>query len=105
MPATLSSHSDFEYKLPGDKEAIKIGRGEDCDLMLSSPYVSRQHAEIICHPDRTYAIQDTSKNGTTVNGQKITRCQLRDGDVIDIGPCSLTFHVSKSTDLSDTVLK
>src|SRR5437762_7295116 len=64
---------------------IVIGRSSDLDMVLVEDMVSRKHAKIITD-DRTVSIQDLgSTNGTFVNGEKIRKVELKDGDRILIG--------------------
>lgn len=64
-----------------------IGRGKDADLRLpqDDPYVSRRHAFLeICPPTcRLHNLGAT--NPLQVNGQEVEECELRDGDVIEVG--------------------
>jgi pSer/pThr/pTyr-binding forkhead associated (FHA) protein len=75
-----------------------IGRGEDCDLRLDDPTISRHHAVISLSLGRPPVIEDLgSENGTYVNGRQITqpvgfaiksehpRAELRGGEWIQIG--------------------
>ena len=64
---------------------IMIGRSEDSDLRLDSEFVSRHHALIFCTGDDVYIEDLNSFNGTMVNFEKITRCNLRPGDNIILG--------------------
>lgn len=69
---------------------ITIGRHPSCDLQFPKDQVaiSRNHARITRDGNR-FKIQDTSTNGTFVNGTKITESWLKNGDVIfftDGGP-------------------
>ncbi len=69
-----------------------IGRGKDVDIPLQSPVVSREHASI--QPGTTeWNITDLgSKNGTFLNGRRITRAErLKAGDIIQIGPFRLDY--------------
>src|SRR2546423_11716597 len=47
------------------QDAIMIGRGPDCELVISDPKASRQHCTIERRQDR-YVLQDHSTNGTYV---------------------------------------
>lgn len=61
-----------------------IGRKE-CDFILDDRLVSRRHAELKLIED-TIVIEDLqSKNGTKVNGKKITSSQLTPNDLVAIG--------------------
>ncbi|MBI3928750.1 MAG: ATP-binding cassette domain-containing protein [Armatimonadetes bacterium] len=68
-----------------------IGRHPDCDLVLDSPLVSRQHAEIRAG-DQGRILRDLgSSNGTFVHGKPVQELVLRTGQLIYIGPCRLVF--------------
>jgi chromosome segregation ATPase len=63
----------------------RIGRATGCELQIDSGSVSRHHALIIVGP-REAIIEDlNSTNGVLVNGRKVTRQPLCDGDAITIG--------------------
>ena len=62
-----------------------IGRGDDSELLLDSKFVSRHHAMISCAEQRIYIEDLNSSNGTVVNLERITRCELRPGDIVMIG--------------------
>jgi pSer/pThr/pTyr-binding forkhead associated (FHA) protein len=73
-----------EFPLKMDREII-IGRSSDLDMVLVEDMVSRKHAKISTHNGQVI-IQDLgSTNGTFVNGEKIKRVRLREGDRILIG--------------------
>jgi len=62
-----------------------IGRGPDVDWALPDPAVSSRHCEIGFRHG-VYLIRDTSSNGTTVNGQRLSAIhRLASGDVLGIG--------------------
>jgi pSer/pThr/pTyr-binding forkhead associated (FHA) protein len=63
----------------------RIGRGLDCDIVLSDPLASRVHA-IIEFNDGLWWIRDlTSRNGTYLNGQKIDEARLATDCRVKIG--------------------
>ncbi len=73
-----------EYPLPGEKEIV-IGRGGELDIVLVEDMVSRKHAKINTQGGKI-VIQDLgSTNGTFVNGEKIKRARLKEGDRVLIG--------------------
>ena len=70
-----------------------IGRSRDCDIFLEDLAVSRLHATIREMNDGSYEIEDhRSAAGTYVNGMRITRYRLIDGDVVQIGLNKLIFR-------------
>lgn len=73
-----------EFPLYADRE-IFIGRSSDLDMVLVEDMVSRKHAKISVSGDQIF-IQDLgSTNGSFVNGEKIRRARLKEGDRILIG--------------------
>jgi len=80
------------YTLPVGSETL-IGRDDEADLPLGEPRVSRRHAVIRVNPDNTVVIEDQgSSNGTFVNGIKVDKRQLEDGDRVQIGySCVIKF--------------
>lgn len=71
------------------QDQVVIGRSASCDLILEDDSVSRQHATITFDGE-SFVIQDSSTNGTFVNGSRIRTSQkLFPDDVIGIGPDNL----------------
>jgi hypothetical protein len=69
----------------------RIGRAQTCDLQIESTSVSRHHALVLVGP-REAIIEDlNSTNGVIVNGRKVSRQLLRDGDAITIGEIQFRF--------------
>ena len=72
------------------RNRLLIGRAEECDVRPLSEDVSRRHCEVLVGPADAW-IQDLgSRNGTFVNGEKITgKTRLADGDMIRVGALEL----------------
>jgi chromosome segregation ATPase len=63
----------------------RIGRASGCELHIDSSSVSRHHALILAGT-REAIIEDlNSTNGVILNGRKVTRQVLNDGDIVTIG--------------------
>jgi hypothetical protein len=63
----------------------RIGRAPGCELHIDSSSVSRHHALVLAN-SRDIIIEDLhSTNGVLVNGRKVTRQLLTDGDILTIG--------------------
>jgi hypothetical protein len=64
---------------------LLIGRSSRCDVVLSDPSVSRRHARVIFR-DGAWVFQDLgSTNGSTLNGRRVGRGELRPGDRLMLG--------------------
>ena len=72
------------------RNRLLIGRAEECDVRPLSEDVSRRHCEFVVGPTDVW-IQDLgSRNGTFVNGVKISeRTRLVDGDLVRVGVLEL----------------
>src|SRR4051812_20310837 len=99
---TLSGRTLERYEF--DKESVKIGRNEDCEVTIDNLGVSRYHAEIV-QKDGFYVLRDLkSNNGTFVNGRRIENYNLNDGDEISIGKFTISFSGKAAVALPDPSL-
>jgi hypothetical protein len=71
---------------------VVIGRSRDCDIQLSDANVSRRHAELRQEGASYWIVDLGSTNGMEVNGKRVKRAKLRDGDTITLGSTELTFE-------------
>jgi hypothetical protein len=76
---------------PGAELPLVVGRGAGCNLLLSDPTVSRQHIELRREGDAWIVHDLGSLNGVSVNGWRVDRAELRNGDVISLGAVELVF--------------
>jgi len=75
-----------------------IGRTPDNDVQIDAKFVSRHHAVILAGPAQTIIEDLNSTNGVQVNGRRISRQTLRDGDQVAIGRTVYRFAVRKAPD-------
>lgn len=69
-----------------EKVNITIGRGDDCDLVLSDKSVSRSHAVAEVHYyDKIFLIDQDSANGTFVNEKRIRKARISATDQLKFG--------------------
>ena len=66
-----------------------IGRGESCDMRLSSDEISREHVAVVRRWDGVVVQDLRSKNGMTVNDRTGLELRVRDGDLVRVGPATL----------------
>jgi hypothetical protein len=81
----------------------KIGRTPGCHVALDDPGVSRMHAVIERRDDELTIIDLGSVEGTLVDGKKVSKAHLEQGDRVTIGPFEL--ELTRSTvvrELADT---
>jgi pSer/pThr/pTyr-binding forkhead associated (FHA) protein len=75
-----------------DKRRLVIGRSKDCDVQLGDPNVSRRHAELRQEGASYWIVDLDSTNGIEVNGRRLKRAKLEDGDRVVLGSTELTFR-------------
>ncbi len=81
---------------PIEGESAVLGRHPDCDVVLESGAVSRQHARVTCSGGNYYIEDLHSRNGTFVNGQAVVdRRLLAEDDELGICDLTFTFHLSQ----------
>ena len=102
-PSALGGKSVYLTVIEGDLKGksfditgvgtYTIGR-KDCDIILDDEKVSRKHASVIIVQADRYSVQDlASRNGTFVNGVRLTRRNIQHNDLIRIGNSTLRFTV------------
>lgn len=78
-----------------DKEARTLGRGSDNDIQIDDKSVSKKHLKIEYMMGMFIATDTQSTNGLVVNGKKVRRVSLKDGDVIQLGDVVLRLDCGK----------
>ena len=114
MSATSSSHAGISSIFPvaifvqgGDEQTLSlnhtpytVGRKVDRDLVIPDPRVSREHASIISENCEFFVVDQGSKHGTFVNGERVERRKLNRNDKMEFGArdgAYLIFHPMHST--------
>jgi hypothetical protein len=77
------------HALEGNR--VVLGRSKDCDVRVEDANVSRRHAELRREGADWWLVDLDSTNGTELNGRRISRSKLSDGDTITLGGTDLVF--------------
>jgi len=83
-------NTEFVHQLA---RRTRIGRGPDNDLLIDAQYVSRHHAVIMAGPVHTTVEDLNSTNGVFINGKRISRHTIKDGDRVTIGRMQFRYSV------------
>ncbi len=84
-----------------DRPVTRIGRRMDNDIVLDTPSISRQHAQIRWR-QRYFVLYDVSRHGqTAVNGTPVREHILRPGDVISLSDVMLVYGEGRDEPLDD----
>jgi pSer/pThr/pTyr-binding forkhead associated (FHA) protein len=76
---------------PVTPTGVVVGRSRECDLRVADGNASRRHAEVKQDGESWVVVDLGSTNGTELNGRRITRETLVDGDRITIGATDIVF--------------
>ena len=75
---------------------VTIGRFEDNDIVLAQDMrASRHHAEFKQQAGEWYLRDLRSRNGTFLNGERVTESLLREGDIMRIGGSTFVFSIEQ----------
>jgi Protein of unknown function (DUF3662)/FHA domain len=88
----LVSLSWDEQRHEVEKRRVLIGRSKDCDIQLSDANVSRRHAEVRQEGASYWIVDLDSTNGIEVNGRRLKRAKLEDGDRLTLGSTEIVFR-------------
>lgn len=74
-----------------NRQAMRVGRHPECDVVIPTPGTSRQHAEFEFRDGAWFVTDLNSGNGTYVNNTRVRSQQLSTGDEIRIDQTRFTF--------------
>jgi pSer/pThr/pTyr-binding forkhead associated (FHA) protein len=70
--------------IPLFKKSLLVGRRESCDIVLRFPNVSTHHCQLTVSGGYWYVHDMQSRNGTKVNGQRVSDKLVKPADVLSI---------------------
>ena len=70
---------------------VVLGRSREADVRVADVNVSRRHAELRQEGAGYWILDLDSTNGIEVNGKRVDRARLRDGDRITLGATEVVF--------------
>jgi hypothetical protein len=73
------------------ERTVVMGRSRECDVRVEDPNVSRRHAELRQEGATYWLVDLDSTNGTELNGKRVSRAKLADGDRITLGSTEIVF--------------
>src|SRR5258708_19978541 len=103
----------IELQIAGDRRRIAIntnpftiGRSDTCDATISDWRISRLHAQIVLEDGGYFLVDAGSKHGTFLNGARVERQKLKNGDAITLSAhgVKITFHPSDQSSRPSVVL-
>jgi phosphoserine phosphatase RsbU/P len=85
FPTLIFVQGNEQRTINLDHSPYSVGRKVDKDLVIADPRVSRDHALIVSENGCFYVVDQGSKHGTFVNGERVQRHKLERNDRLEFG--------------------
>src|ERR1700741_1136394 len=85
FPALVFVQGSEQKNIVLNRSPFTVGRKVDKDLVIADPRVSRDHAQIVLEGGEFYLVDQGSKHGPVVNGERIKRQKLERNDRMEFG--------------------
>jgi serine phosphatase RsbU (regulator of sigma subunit) len=85
FPALIYVQGNEQRSIALDRTPFSVGRKVDKDLVIPDPRVSRDHALILSENGEFFVVDQGSKHGTFVNGERVQRQKLERNDRLEFG--------------------
>ena len=85
FPSLIYVQGNEQRSIILNRTPFSVGRKVDKDLVIPDPRVSRDHAVIVAESGDFYVVDQGSKHGTFVNGERISRQKLQRNDRLEFG--------------------
>ena len=82
-----------------------VGRGHDAQAKIADAEASRQHFQVVFKEGKYWVEDKNSRNGTFVNGKRLTTVELQFDDRLRAGETQFFFVEHKRTELSDATIR
>ena len=93
FPTLVFVQGNDQRTISLDHSPFTVGRKIDKDLVIADPRVSRDHALITSENGQFCVVDQGSKHGTFVNGERIERKTLEKNDRLEFGVREVTYVV------------
>jgi len=93
FPTAIYVQGSDQQTLSLNHTPFTVGRKVDRDLVIPDPRVSREHASIVCENGQFFVVDQGSKHGTFVNGEKIDRKKLERNDRLEFGARDVAYMI------------
>jgi serine phosphatase RsbU (regulator of sigma subunit)/pSer/pThr/pTyr-binding forkhead associated (FHA) protein len=93
FPVVIYVQGNEQQTLSLNHTPYTVGRKVDRDLVIPDPRVSREHAHIVAENGEFFVIDQGSKHGTFVNGERVDRRKLARNDRLEFGARDIAYLI------------
>jgi serine phosphatase RsbU (regulator of sigma subunit) len=93
FPALVLVQGNEQKNIVLNRTPFSVGRKVDKDLVIADPRVSRDHALIVLEEEGFFLIDQSSKHGTFINGERVQRQKLERNDRLEFGARDSTYAI------------
>jgi sigma-B regulation protein RsbU (phosphoserine phosphatase) len=93
FPALVLVQGNEQRNIVLNRTPFSVGRKVDKDLVIADPRVSRDHALIVLEEEGFFLVDQGSKHGTFVNGERVQRQKLERNDRLEFGARDSTYAI------------
>jgi len=93
FPALVLVQGNEQKNIVLNRTPFSVGRKVDKDLVIADPRVSRDHALIVLEENEFFLVDQSSKHGTFVNGERVQRQKLERNDRLEFGARDSTYAI------------
>lgn len=91
---SFTGQNNSDVKIVEFSKSATIGRRNTNDLIISDKAVSGNHCDLTFVDGKVYIEDMNSTNGTFIDGERISRKELKNGDIIILGKMSFKVNIS-----------
>lgn len=91
---SFTGQNNSDVKFVEFSKSATIGRRNTNDLIISDKAVSGNHCDLTFVDGKVYIEDMNSTNGTFIDGERISRKELKNGDIIILGKMSFKVNIS-----------
>jgi serine phosphatase RsbU (regulator of sigma subunit) len=93
FPVVIYVQGNDQQTLSLNHTPYTVGRKVDRDLVIPDPRVSREHAHIVAENGEFFVVDQSSKHGTFVNGERVDRRKLARNDRLEFGARDIAYLI------------
>lgn len=93
FPVVIYVQGNEQQTLSLNHTPYTVGRKVDRDLVIPDPRVSREHASIVSENGEFFVVDQGSKHGTFVNGERVDRRKLERNDRLEFGARDVAYLI------------